>query len=356
MGFLEKKIFSCSVERKFFYSNIGISLGVLLAASSGGWDITYHVLNKPETFFSPPHFLLYTGIFTSFIGTIIMFFQWNQFLDKQRSKFRFSVKIGIIGIFFLMSAGPIDFFWHNNFGLDGLLSPPHQIMILGMFLCSIGSMISILRYEKLRKDKPDLSHSLLISLSLLSVWGASLGFLYSFSLPFSKTDFFNFNPDIYFAATFAAFSLPFLNSSILVLTSKLASHKFGILSITGIIFLLINLSNSVLPNHDLFAFIPFYILNIIPFIVADIIITISNRRIFIYVAGAIIGVSFYFFYFPLIAHVYNEVVYDRMISGSLTANVYFEILPIIMPLIVGPAIIGGVFGARFAEKIISRLF
>jgi len=36
-----------------------ISIGVLLAASSGGWDITNHLLNKPETFFSPPHTGLY---------------------------------------------------------------------------------------------------------------------------------------------------------------------------------------------------------------------------------------------------------------------------------------------------------
>jgi hypothetical protein len=38
-----------------------VSLGILLTASSGSWDITNHLLNRPETFFSPPHAGLYSG-------------------------------------------------------------------------------------------------------------------------------------------------------------------------------------------------------------------------------------------------------------------------------------------------------
>src|SRR5207244_13214407 len=49
-----------------------VSLGVLLAASSGSWDITNHLLNKPETFSSPPHAGLYTGVAIVLLGSIMM--------------------------------------------------------------------------------------------------------------------------------------------------------------------------------------------------------------------------------------------------------------------------------------------
>ena len=38
------------------------TLGVLLLPCSGSWDLTNHLLNKPETFFSPPHAGLYSGV------------------------------------------------------------------------------------------------------------------------------------------------------------------------------------------------------------------------------------------------------------------------------------------------------
>ena len=49
-----------------------ISIGVLLAASSGGWDITNHLLNKPETFFSPPHAGLYAGVAIVVFASILV--------------------------------------------------------------------------------------------------------------------------------------------------------------------------------------------------------------------------------------------------------------------------------------------
>src|SRR5919202_4679743 len=49
-----------------------VSLGVLLSASSGSWDITNHLLNRPETFFSPPHAGLYLGVAIVFSGSIMM--------------------------------------------------------------------------------------------------------------------------------------------------------------------------------------------------------------------------------------------------------------------------------------------
>lgn len=342
-------------DKLFLFSSLVISFGVLLVTIGGGWDITNHLLNRPETFFSPPHALLYAGVAISLAGTLLMLARWLKLPSNEKSKYRFPLKLGVAGIIILVSAGPFDFAWHSNFGLDGLLSPPHLTLITGMFLCAIGSMISILRFGVSLRNESYSIHHFLIVLALLPVWMVSSGFLYSFSLPFSRTNYFDFNPDIYFAAVFATISMPFLISTILVLSSKFANYKFGILSITGILLLLINIANSILPNPALVQTIPFYIMTLIPFVVSDVILSTSKKRTSTFVVGSILGSTFYFLYFPLITHVYNEVIYDRIVSGSVTLHVYFEMMPIVFPIVIGPAIVFGIIGTKFAEKIFLKI-
>ena len=344
-----------SLKKIFLFSNLVMSFGILLVSVGGGWDITNHLLNKPETFFAPPHALLYTGVAIALFGTIVMFTRWHKLPADEKPRFSFPVKLGVIGIFTLVVAGPIDFMWHSNFGLDGLLSPPHQTLLSGMFLCAVGSMISILRFGSSHKIKSFSIHHFLVVLAILPVWIVSSGFLYSFSLPFSETEYFDFNPEIYFAAVFATISMPFLNSVILVLASKLVNYKFGILSITGIILLIINVANSIVPNPALVETIPFYILTVIPFVAADVILATSQRRAAIFAAGAILGSTFYFLYFPLITHLYNEVIHNRIVSGSMTSNVYFEMMPVAFPIVIGPAIIMGIIGTLFADKVFWKI-
>src|ERR671918_745532 len=64
--------FNEKAQRNPVTGYILVSLGVLLSASSGSWDITNHLLNKPETFFSPPHAGLYTGVAIVLSGSIMM--------------------------------------------------------------------------------------------------------------------------------------------------------------------------------------------------------------------------------------------------------------------------------------------
>ena len=58
--------------------NILASFGILLVTVGGSWDITNHLLNKPETFFSPPHALMYVGVAISLIGVVVSFFGWKN--------------------------------------------------------------------------------------------------------------------------------------------------------------------------------------------------------------------------------------------------------------------------------------
>jgi len=58
----------------FLFGSILTSLGILLVTVGGSWDITNHLLSKPETFFSPPHALMYSGVAISLVGVVLTFF------------------------------------------------------------------------------------------------------------------------------------------------------------------------------------------------------------------------------------------------------------------------------------------
>src|SRR5690242_15542776 len=50
-----------------------VSAGIFISATGGSWDITNHLLNKPESFFSTPHGMLYAGVASSILGCVFIF-------------------------------------------------------------------------------------------------------------------------------------------------------------------------------------------------------------------------------------------------------------------------------------------
>ena len=79
-------------QQFFLFGSILTSFGILLVTVGGSWDITNHLLSKPETFFSPPHALMYTGVAISLIGVVLTFVGWRnlqQFRDSYFSRGKF---------------------------------------------------------------------------------------------------------------------------------------------------------------------------------------------------------------------------------------------------------------------------
>ena len=154
-------------------------------------------------------------------------------------------------------------------------------------------------------DNNNTNHTIspiLIVIGIVPVWIIVSGLIHMVSLPFSDTEYFKFNPDPTLGAIIATLAFPFIVSFILFSSFELSVKStrtrgmFGILSITGIIFIIINLTTAILPNEYLVPTIPFYILNIIPIVAGDIILSklsIPRTKIVNYVAGAILGSIFY---------------------------------------------------------------
>jgi len=118
------------------YQNLIIISGLIISFSGGSWDITYHILSQPESFFSYPHTLVYTGIFIV-ISTFFINLRRNISNKNPYRKANFLILSGTI---LILSAGPFDFSWHLKFGLDGLLSPPHVTLLTGWMLVGLGNL------------------------------------------------------------------------------------------------------------------------------------------------------------------------------------------------------------------------
>src|ERR671919_700047 len=143
---------------------IMVSLGILLTASSGSWDITNHLLNRPETFFSPPHAGLYLGVAIVISGSIMMLRYYRSSSTISNNDHHYinklihlplPMKLVIIGAVMLVSAGPFDFAWHSAFGLDGLLSPSHSVLTIGMAISSIGALLGMLSNNNDQNNNDD---------------------------------------------------------------------------------------------------------------------------------------------------------------------------------------------------------
>ena len=357
---------------RFVFGCTLVSIGMFVSAAGGSWDISNHLLNKPETFFSIPHAVLYTGVALAICGLVIVRTDYRKYAsiyDKD-SKIKISSKLIFVGISMLVVAGPIDFAWHSAFGLDGLLSPPHFVLLSGMIVSSLGAMLGIISYvsthDRKMNYKKELSTEIkmtintylpLIFIGLMPLWMTLDGLIGMFSLPFSNTQYFNFNPNAFLAASLATLGYPLLISSILCFSFHLGKGKFGVVSVMGAYYLAIHAITTIVPNESLMPTLTFYFFNLLPILASDVLLSSSaNRRLSVYVSSLILGSSFLMMQYPLITYVYNEVFTKQpFVWPSLLSSSYFGMIGSIYPLVVGPAAAMGIVGAILAGKVIDRL-
>ena len=334
------------LSRKLFAGYVLVSLGMLLAAAGGSWDITNHLLNKPETFFAPPHAVLYSGVASAVVGTVLVF-SASRSGDGATGKMIWPVKLVIAGVVMLISAAPVDFGWHSAFGLDGLLSPPHFVLVSGMIVGSAGALAGLAQSAKRLP-------SVLIVIAILPIWLGASGMIDMFSLPFSESEYFNFNPHPTLGVAVATLAFPFLISACLIGSSALAGKRFGVLSMAGGAFIIIGVLTSIIPNSALTPTIPFYISSIIPIVAADVLLAFSRSRFSLYAAGTIVSLAFFMLYYPLITYTYNEVFESKVVWPSMIAQIYFEMIQNVFPLVAIPTAAMGILGALLIDRLVRN--
>lgn len=304
----------CHLDAKLALLSLVIgTLGAFLQIGGTSWDVTSHLMLEPETFFTPSHTVLYSGIGLLVISAGIGGFVLFRNKETGGKSYAVAFKLLIVGSAISLVAGPSDFLWHEEFGVDGLLSPPHLALITGMLINSVAVVIGLVRIQRTQLTHPkETIVRLAIIPAFAALWFTATWYAYMFSLPFSNGENFQFNPNPTIAVLVATISLPLLNSIILLAAQKTIGG-FGGATAVAVLVVILNILTNVVPTvQPIVSFLPWYLVAaILPALIADLTlnylpritkISMKNSQL---ISGAIIGSLFYIFGYPMITWIYS---------------------------------------------------
>jgi hypothetical protein len=370
---LNSKIFLQNIFELYLLIFSLATLGSIMQISGTSWDVTSHLMDEPETFFTPSHTLLYSGIGLIIIATVLITYIYiknKHSITNRPSKLSFYLLL--IGSVICIISGPGDYLWHQIFGIDGLLSPTHISLMTGILITSIGVVIGLARI-KISDTKINSKLEILRNIVLIPAFAASwftiIWYVYFFSLPFSNGERFNFNPDPYLASTIATLFLPLFGSMIFFIASNTIS-KFGAVTAIGGLVIFINLFANIIPTGGiLFPSILWYFpLSFIPIIIADFLtnnftfrkIKYKEKSINKIIAAVLLGAGFYVFNYPLIVWAYaiplNMSLFinnqELPLMSQLISN-FTTTLPIMLIISIPAGAIMSVIGYLITNKMIK---
>ncbi len=333
-------------------------IGVTLSMWGASWDITSHLLRIPETFFTPSHMVLYTGVGISVISAVLSVAVLATKRNSVKKPFIFGSKLIIVGSILQLVAGPGDFYWHELFGIDGLLSPTHIALAIGILIVSVGTVIGFTRINSHLSIKSNFT-KFIIPIAFGVFWFAVMWMVFFFVLPISDGDTHNFNPDETFAVILSFVVIPFL-FSVLFWSMVKSQNSFGMASVAALTFVAMNITSNIFTSENLLSYLPWFIAPMTSAIAADYILSgkinseiIKNHQNKI--AGLVLGSMFFMFCFPMLAmtflepYLFNEVFsYDVLHSSS---EKVFEIW--LMTII--PGAIAGMLGMILASKKLRKI-
>jgi hypothetical protein len=338
--------------------------GSFLQIAGTSWDVTSHIMQEPETFFTPSHTVLYAGVGLLTIAAGTSGFLLIRNNELRRRSFATPMKLLIIGSTISLVAGPSDFLWHETFGVDGLLSPPHLALITGMLINAVATVVGLARIG-VHVTSP--SRQQLIKAAMVpafaALWFTTTWYVYMFSLPFSDGENFQFNLNPTIASLIAIVTLPLL-SSIIFLTASKSIGRFGAGTIVSALVVGTNIFANIVPSQGMMiSILPWYfIIAILPALIADIILnnaTIKSKlglRALAFIAGILVSSVFYIFNYPMLTWAF-AIPLDMPIANlqgmqavaSLTSN-FLSTLPAMLSITMVPAALMGLLGALFVSK------
>lgn len=341
--------------------------GSFLQIAGTSWDVTSHIMQEPETFFTPSHTVLYAGVGLLTIAAGTSGFLLIRNNELRGRSFATPLKLLIIGSTISLAAGPSDFLWHETFGVDGLLSPPHLALITGMLINAVATVVGLAR---IGVHVTSSSRQRLIKAAMVpafaALWFTTIWYVYMFSLPFSDGENFQFNLNPNIASLIAIVTLPLL-SSIIFLTASKSIGKFGAGTIVSALVVGINIFANIVPSQGMMiSILPWYfIIAILPALIADIILnnsTIKSKlglRASELIAGILVSSVFYIFNYPMLTWAF-AIPLDMPIANlqgmqavaSLTSN-FLSTLPAMLSITLVPAALMGLLGALFVSKKIT---
>src|SRR5580658_2281240 len=128
--------------------------GVVCGMIGGPWDISWHMSIGRDTFWTPAHIMIQmTGVLVGIAcAYMILTATFGHDAMTQNASVRIWGFRGPLGAFIavwgctaMLTSAPFDNWWHNAYGLDvKIVSPPHTLLMLGVFAVSVGTLIMLL--------------------------------------------------------------------------------------------------------------------------------------------------------------------------------------------------------------------
>jgi hypothetical protein len=133
-------------------------VGVFLSFLGFCWDIQWHADVGPDTFFTAPHLVLYSGVAIAGLTSLAMVLMTTVYARREVAAalggtvpilggmFRgpLGYVIGGFGALFFLLYGLMDQWWHTLYGFDvTLVSPPHVGLILSIMVTMAGCLMAL---------------------------------------------------------------------------------------------------------------------------------------------------------------------------------------------------------------------
>jgi hypothetical protein len=260
-------------------------------------------------------------------------------------------------------AGPFDFWWHNNFGFDGLLSPPHAVLATGMLIAALGGLTGIIKHSKENPLSYTFRAVLVIAFGVFMMVEVDLVLM--FTLPFSNGQYFNFNPEPFTAMFAASIIIPFAMTLSLVSVSSSLKIPYFFSCVTAVI-IAIQATATITSNSYFSGLFPFYVLNILPAIVADLFllkrhdgqqnrktgITFSSEKRYLF-ASMMLSSFFITLFFPWSVDVYGgffQPSEETRTEEFLLQILFPIILPVFIPISLLSSFIAGIISIHRLKK------
>ena len=430
----------------------GVSIGKALQIGAANWDIIWHGVTDVESFFTPPHTVLYSGVALTIGSIFIGIIQYvrlretegegegeggekervqqpladkpseltttkeslsNTLGDEKQSsrsssslltslhclihtlfKMPYPIKLVAIGSIIEIFSGGFDSWWHYNFGFDGLLSPPHLMLTIGMLTSVFGALIGI--FKLLQNNKyGNNSKSVLLKISFIVsyavAWIVTVNTIFMFSLPYSKGQYFDFNPNPFAAISIATIAIPFVSGMIFYSAAKTLRDVHFRFTFITLAFMIIHSTATIISNNHFAMLYPLYLLNIIPALTADIIISSKRKRYYekekntvvegkhpgnahslsvrqraetsdpvgnqwiVIFCSALVPVFFITLFFPWSVNAYKEFFGIDMNTFESIAIFNQLLWPFIIPFVIPVAILISTFGCYIMSRILGKL-
>lgn len=129
------------------------ALAVTSVTIGAHWDVSWHRSIGRDTFWTPAHMAIYLcGVLAGIaFGYLILHTTFARQPDARIGAVQVLGFRGPLGAFIaawggiaMITSAPFDNWWHNAYGLDvKIVSPPHTLLILGIFAVEIGSLFVI---------------------------------------------------------------------------------------------------------------------------------------------------------------------------------------------------------------------